>query len=382
MKRSVELSGVEQTPGLSNGEIRAELRGIAQATDDLLQALESSGFPQELQQSSTYNLHTLDKRLPKRTVYDLLLACETFASVTAPALLSAGKVGDLYTQANPLLQTVRHIERVTRGQSFAGGSGTTLHMQGLLLRSAFAAPQSQAALERLVESMTAAISGGGEQTAGRRFELRIGTRFLVPGSVLAITVGLIIFFLSGVAFATGAVTVSQNGVGFNALQNSMATQTAAASNSAANSTATASGQGGAASGKSATPTRTSNGNPTATPSGSTSTPTPNPASTPTLSASPAVIQPCIGTDAQFTLSYTGGSNAITWHANSPEPANIALSLDGTNFTSSVSGTLQPGASVTVYVRLLNDPTNPIGDIAVSGSNGIKTSSVRYDMSGC
>lgn len=365
----------EQTPGNTHGEIRAALHGIAQATDELLQALEAAGFPQELQQSSHYSLHTLDKRLPKRTVYDLLLACETFASITAPALLSAGNTEDMYTQANPLLQTVRHIAGVTRGQSSAGGSGTTLHMQGLLLRSAFATAQSQFALARLVECLTAATSGGGEQTVGRRFDLRVGTRFLVPGSVIGITLALIIFFLSGVAFATGAIRVSQNGVGFSTLQNGMATQTATASNGAVSATATANGQ------KSA-PTQAPNGYPTATPSGRTSTPTPKPTSAPTLSTSPAVIQPCIGTDKQFTLSYTGGSNAITWHVNSPDTANIALSLDGTNFTSSVSGTLQPGASVTVYVRLLNDPSNPTGNINVNGSNGVKGSSVGYDTTGC
>ena len=384
MKRSQVLSGTETSSGVGGVEVRARLREMAQATDELLHALEASGLRQGSHQSPQYSLNVLDRRLPKRDVYDLLLACETLATVTGPTLLASDTVQEVRMRAYSLLQTVRLIARITGTHVPAGESGATPRLNGLLLHSAFASPVAQDALAHLVEHLTEVASGDGEQIAATRFEVRIGTRFLVPGSVIALTLALIIFFLSGVAFASGAITLSPHGIDFSTLQNIMATQTAAASNSDVSATATANAQRSTPSGQSATPTLMPNGYPTATSSGRKSTPTPTSTapSASTLATSPASIQLCFGTDTRFTVSYTGSSSAITWHASSPDAANIALSLDGTNFTNSVSGALQPGASLAVYVRLLNDVPIPPGNIAVTGSNGAKGSSVRYDTSGC
>lgn len=357
-------------------DVRARLQGIAEATDDLLHALDAAGIRSAAQQSPQYNLHSLDRRLPKRSVFDLLLACETLATVTGPTLLASGKERDLQSQTQPLLDTVRHIARVTQGRSVAGASGSTLQMSGLLLHSAFADPDSQNALARLIQQLSAVATVEGGQTKAKHFSVRIGTRFLVPGSVIAITLALIIFFLSGIAFATGAITLSQNGVALTTLQNTMATQTAASHTGAA---ATANSQHSTSTTQQATPASPANSQATATPPPG-KKPTPPP-STPTLSVSPAQIQPCAGTDAQFALARSGGSGSITWHATSPDAANIALSVDGTSFAPSVSGSLDPGGNVTIYVRLLND-VQITGIIPVSGSSGVSGTSVNYTSMGC
>lgn len=362
MKRAQAPSTTDLASNGGDARIRAGLRGVAQASDDVLRAVEAVGLRQAASRTPHYSLNSLDRRLPKRDVYDFLLACETLATVTGPTLLASGGARELRARAHPLLHTARLIQRATRDRPSAGDSGATLRMNGVLLYTAFTSPQGKDALARLAERLSDVTSGDGEQIAATRFELRLGTRFLVPGSVIAITLGLIFFFLSGIAFATGAINFSRGGIALSSLR-----AVAPTPNSAATATATAMVN---------SPTAT-------TPSGGAPTQAP-PSKAPSgaaLSIAPASIQPCAGSDTQFTLSYAGGSSATAWRASSPDTANIALSLDGTTFTSSVSGALQPGASITVYVRLLNDiPTS--GAIAVTGSSGVKGASIRYDSANC
>src|SRR5262249_305788 len=103
---------------------------------------------------------------------------------------------------------------------------------------------------------------------------------------------------------------------------------------------------------------------------------------PVLAVAPSTITPCFQQpDEQFVITYSSGQGALTWTATSPDPTNYMLSTDDAHFSGSATGTLQPGKSVTVFVRRIND-VSTIGQINVSGSNGAASRAVTYDSSNC
>ena len=382
----VEMTQSVATQEPTADDIRAHLHAIAEASADVLSALDAAGVHPETRPSSRFSLHALDRRLPRRSVHDLLLACETFAAVTGPTLLSSEKLRELHAQAQSLLQVVHVVELVTREATQVGASGTTMHLGGLLLRAALATSEAQDALTRLAYHLGALSAEPEGRAAARRFEVRIGTRFLVPGSVIGLTLVLILFFLSGIAFATGAVSLSSTGVAFSKLQGGAATQTATSSAHPGSATQTANQPQSTPAGRHATPTALPtipSARATATPYGH-ATPTslpPTPPATPTLSVAPSVVNPCVDVDKQFTVNYTGGAQVTNWTVTSSDPSTIGVSLDGVTFASSVNGSLSPDGSRTIYVRLLRDiPTS--GTLSVSGSGGVSGATVRYDSTTC
>jgi hypothetical protein len=128
----------------------------------------------------------------------------------------------------------------------------------------------------------------------------------------------------------------------------------------------------------ATPRPAQTSAPPATPTGPPRGPTPTPSS-PTLSVS-QLNQP-LCPDAHFLITLAGGQRPLSWDAASPDPAAIRLGLDNQTFHPTASGTLQPGQSVTVYVRALQS-TQLIGQITVSASDGLPPQMVHYDTSDC
>src|SRR5262249_7154996 len=143
-------------------------------------------------------------------------------------------------------------------------------------------PAVQADLERLVKLFDQATMLADSEHTKKRFVLRLGTRFLVPGSVLLGALALIVFLLGSIIFATGTVAVTPRGlIVTNPLANAAATATVHAPTHAPTHATT----------HDATPT------PQATATGggqqATSTPTPRPPpAAPVLAVAPPSITPC------------------------------------------------------------------------------------------
>ena len=371
-------TAAEPAAGTRETELQATLSKVYRGSRTLAEAISAVSAAQGLDGVTGQNLQALDRSLPRQTLEDMLLACEAYASVTGPSALAVGDLATMRSDAERILSRLQVLARPPRSQR---GTGTTGQHQALGLRIVLSNEQVAEPLRDLIAFFSELAYAEGEK-AHKRFALRIGTRFLVPGSVLAGTLALIIFLTGGIVFATGAVTFSPQGVAFSNPLGSAAGVTNATSHGTPGAQGTAGGSGSisptgtAASGPGQAPNATATPKPSAQP-----TATPVPSGSPVLTVSPSDVQPCQGTDAQFSNIYSSGSGTVTWTATSPDPSNIALSSNGTSFGQQVSGTLRPGQQVTLYVRLLND-TPITGQISVTGSNGAAPTSATYDSTGC
>lgn len=347
-------------------------------TRKLAEAISTASATQDAGVVTNRSLQQLDRGLPRQTLGDLLLACEAYASMTGPSALAAGDLTTVRVEAERIISLLRPLARVSRSRRI---TDTTVQLPAVGLRTVLSDEHVIRSFNSLIAAFAELANVEGEQVR-KRFAVRIGTRYLVPGSVLAATLALILFFVGGIAFATGAVTLSPQGVTFSNPLGSAANAANIARHGAPGSQGTPGGVGGTSA--TSTPGTGSGQAPSATPTSKPSpqpTATPVPSGGPALTVSPSSVQPCQGTDAQFAITYTSGSGSVTWTATSPDPSNIALSTNGNTFSQQVGGTLRQGQQVTVYVRLLND-TPITGQISVTGSNGVAPTSATYDSTGC
>jgi hypothetical protein len=360
-------SVMRATAGPSESDVRILIQEIAQATQAIVSALDNAGLDEQLRQSPEYILRTLDRSLPKQSLGELLLACEAFASVTGPSVLATGDLSLFYDEAQYLGDIVQTLGRcVSSRQRLTRVTGV---MQGLRLRATLSEPAVLAGLTHLGDLFASVASTETHAARPRRRLLSLlpfGRRFIVPGTVLASALAFIIFLTGTIAFATGQVPVPAHGLVIPGL-----------SHAATSTPQTHSTSGGTP--VPATPTPKV-GVPTATPGAHTPTPSPTPGK-PLLSISQSLIQPCQGIDAQFSIVAGTGQSAVSWTATSPDPTNIQVSTNDQNFSAHVSGTLQPGQSVTVYVRVTNDTNTNNGTIGISANNG-HSYGVQYDTSNC
>jgi hypothetical protein len=340
-------------------EVHALLERTVEATNRLAVRLDAAGLNRALRQSPTYTLRSLDRALPNYTVEDLLLACEAYATVTAPSALATGDPTRVRDEALRTLQLLRALAGGIRGRRRLTGM-TTVGIQGSFLRSAFSEPAVRAALVALMESLSALACMDSTQQRKRPRLLPVGVGCFVPGTVLASALALIVFLLTSFAFATGQIAKSPHGVDVSALVDGNH-HTGATS---AHATPTA---------RIGAPTPQSTAGATPTP-GLTPTATP-PSGSPTLSVSKSLVMPCLGAPDSFTLTYAGGQNPITWTATWPDHTDIALTP--------ANGTLQPngsGSSANITVMLVND-VSVTGSVNISTGNGL-SQSVNYDSTGC
>lgn len=338
--------------------ISALLEQILEATDHLTAGLNAAGMNQSLLTSSAYILRSLDRSLPAYTVEELLLTFQAFATVTAPSALAMDDLGQIRDEAMRMLRLLTTLRASVHGRRRLTGS-TTVGVNVTFLQSAFSKPEVRDALIRLLGAFTELASIGADKQHKRR-PLAIGVGYFIPGTVLITTLGLIFFLLTSIAFATGQIAISSNGVNVTALSNAI--QQSGAKN--AQATATAVPQ----------PTATPTPRPIPTASRS-ATATPNTSATPTLSVSKSTVQPCLGTPDSFTLIYANGSTPARWTASWQDTTNIALSP--------ASGTLQTngsGRSTTITVTLVNDGSFT-GTITITTNNNL-TQTVTYDSTGC
>src|SRR5258708_35356749 len=118
----------------SDVEVRALLDQIVEATNRLAAGLDAAGLNQPLRQSPAYKLRSLDRSLPNHTVEDLLLACEAYATVTAPSALATGDFIRVPDEALRTLQLLRALAGGVRGRRRQTGM-PTVRAPGSILRS-------------------------------------------------------------------------------------------------------------------------------------------------------------------------------------------------------------------------------------------------------
>ncbi len=353
----------------SDVEVRALLDQMVEATNRLAAGLDAVGLNQQLRQSPAYTLRSLDRSLPNYTVEDLLLACEAYATVTAPSALATGDFLRVPDEALHILQLLRALAGGVRGRRRQTGM-TTVGVPGSFLRSAFNEPAVQAALAALMESLSALAFMGSTQQQKRRRLLPVSVGCFVPGIVLAGALTLIVFLLMSIAFAAGQIAISPNGLAVPVLSDGIHHKGATSANATVTARANA-----VAPQPTGMPRAQPTGTPRAQPTAGASPTATTPAGSPTLSVSKSSVSPCLGTPDAFTLTYSGGQSLITWTATPSDQTDIALNPP--------NGTLQPsgaGSSTNVTVTLVND-VSITGTITISTSNNL-TRTVQYDSTGC
>jgi hypothetical protein len=351
----------------SEVEVRTLLDQVMEATNQLAAGLDAAGLNQQLRQSPAYTLRSLDRSLPNYTVEGLLLACEAYATVTAPSALATGDLIRVRDEALHALQLLRALAGAIRGRRWLTGM-TTIGIQSSFLRSAFNEAAVRAALAALIESLSALALMDSTQQRKRRRLLPVGVGCFVPGIVLASALALIVFLLTSIAFATRQIAISPNGVAVPVLSDGIHHKGATSANVTPTSNVTPTAR---ASATGPQPTGTARAQTTA---GPTSSATPPPGS-PTLSVSKSTVGPCPGTPDSFTLTYSGGQSPITWTATPSDRTDVALSP--------ASGMLQlsgPGRSVNITVTLVNG-VSITGTMTISTSNNL-TQTVYYDSTDC
>jgi hypothetical protein len=362
----------------SDVNVRALLDQIVEATNRLAAGLDAAGVNQPLRQSPAHTLRTLDRGLPNYTVEDLLLACEAYAIVTAPSALATGDLTQVRDEALHTLQLLRALAGSARGWRRLTGM-TTVGVQGAFLRSAFNESTVRAALGALMEPLSALAFMDSTPQRTRRRLLPVGVGCFVPGTVLASALALIVFLLTSIAFATGQIALSPNGIAVSAFSDESHHKggiAASAASASATPTARTSAPGPQPTATPhATSTATTTASPTATPTAGASPTATTPAGSPTLSASRSTVSPCVGTPDAFILTYSGGQSSVTWTATPSDPTDITLNPP--------NGTLQPsgaGSATNVTVTLVND-VSITGTITISTSNNL-TRTVQFDSTGC
>jgi serine/threonine-protein kinase len=128
------------------------------------------------------------------------------------------------------------------------------------------------------------------------------------------------------------------------------------------------GLGGGSTSANATATAAAISTPTTIPTATlvpTATPRPTATSVPSLSISPTTVQPCFGSDDQFTITYTGGPSSASMTATSTS-GRIGLYLNGGNPTGTVTTTLYSGGQTVIHVRALHSYSQVKIQVNISG----------------
>ena len=111
----------------------------------------------------------------------------------------------------------------------------------------------------------------------------------------------------------------------------------------------------------------------------TATATATPSGAPRLTIAPQNVEPCVGTTPpKFTISYASGQGSVAWTAKVDTTANAQVSLTQSNFSAQVSGILQPGQHVDVYVQAVSNDAS--GQITIQAPSSPPP--VTYDSSNC
>lgn len=201
------------TTGRVAEDVRAWLRATSLATEQLIDELEATGLPKSVRQAPTGRmLPALDRSLPWQTLDDFLAACEAYTLVTAPSAFSRGDVGALRHGAEQLRFTLEMLLS-TANARHTWTTNTIPCMQASLLPAALGEPRVQHALRALLEPLTqlSAVDHGDRLSPRRRLR-PLGDRFLMPGSVVATALALIVFLLGTVRTVTGTVNTSAGGI--------------------------------------------------------------------------------------------------------------------------------------------------------------------------
>lgn len=350
------------TPSVDTKDISAHFRAllnrVTETTTDLERTFESTLAPEQLRVARDQALTAIDQRMPRLSLGELLVASEVYVSITAPTALADNNLRAAYRDAERLRNALRQLSAIQQSRA---PTGQTTITQGFMLRGLLSAPAVSKHVRQLEDLYAQLAQLADEDTTKSRPVFRLGTRFLVPISVLVSAAALIAFLFGGIAFATGAVNVNVHGI---ALTNPLATATVVRAPTQAPTTP---------------PAPVGATQPTAAPS-SPSTATPQ--SAPAISVSPSTVTPCYQSpDTRFVITYSSGNGPLNWTATSPDPSNYQLSIDGSTFNGSVSGGLNPGQSVTITVRLVN-LSDTSGQFAITASGGAATRYVVYDSSNC
>lgn len=353
-----EDAGEIASSGWSAAELHTMLGAVAQAVDDLVIELDDVGLAQQLRKSPSSDLRSLDRSLPHYPLEELVLACEAYATVTAPAALATDNLTEVREEAQRLLQILQTIANAGRSRRRLPGLGfTSTGTQNVFLRSAFGDSQVQDALSALIEALSplAALNGGKLQKRG--WALRFGPRYIIPVVVLGGAIALVVLLIGSFAFANREAAILPNGLGIPGLPGG---------NSASATATTASGA----------QTSTTTSSPPATAASPTSAPAataPASSGSPKITLSKNTLSICPGSPDSFTITYSGGQQPITWTASWPDHANITISPS--------SGSLQSGDSTTVTVNMLTD-TGAASTITIIPGGGLSPRTLNYDGANC
>lgn len=387
-------------------KLAARLRDVGQATHAFALALDDAGLTPRLGESPVPLQSARARRTnPKQSVTDILLACEALATITGPQSLATGDTGRVHDEARRLARVLRALAEVAAladddtpdASVAAADDASNSDSAPLPLLAILRADPVRSALARLADLLADLAAVERAQPGRDRWTLRIGTRILIPLSIVLITVALILFFAGGIVFATGAVAISPRGVVFsNPIDNTTPEQadqrpTVTAGHATA-TPATRATPGATSGGKTGAGSRTggSPGSaPTATPAGGSpgsAAPTPTRAppppatpSPPVVSVTPTTMAACQNKSESFEISYTSGQGTLNWTAT-VSAGGIQVSLNGTTgWTSQVSGTLQPLTRAKVFVL---SPTGASGAVTVTFSAGLPNRTVTIDNSAC
>lgn len=351
--------GAIASSGWSAAELHSMLGVVATAVDDLAMELDAVGLTQQLRNSPSCDLHTLDRSLPHYPLEELLLACEAYATVTGPAALATDNLAEVREEAQRLQQILQTIAGAGRSRRRLPGMGfTSTGTQNVFLRSAFGDPQVQDALSALIDTLAplAIINGGSLPKRG--WASRIGPRYIIPVVVLGGAIALVVLLIGSFAFANKGAGILPNGLGIPGLARGVnSSATATAQNNSGAPTATLASSSSAAA--------------TAPTTQSTAT-APSSSGSPKIALSKSVLSVCPGSPDSFTISYSGGQ-PITWTASWSDHTNITLNPS--------SGSLQSGVPVSVMVDALTD-TGGAGTITIIPGGGASPQTLNYDASNC
>jgi hypothetical protein len=361
-KRASERDAtIATTAGQSGEDARDLLRRIPAAASALLDELEAADLTPSMRQAPGCELHALDRSLPRQSVDDLLAECEAFAFVTGPSALAQDDTRAVRDEAEHffgIFETL--LKSGTRRPRATWMTGASTSMQAPLLRGALGTPETQDALYHLTELFDQ-LATFGEQEHGTRRGLGLlpaGRRVFTPVLILTLAGALIAVLLGAIGLASG------KGPGIFLGEVPSNVVPTATSTSGSSATATPS--------DAATPTTGRNGTPTSRVTATTS-------GAPKLTIAPQNVGPCVGaTPPKFTISYSTGQSSAPWTATVDDTAKVQVSLNQANFSGQVSGTLQPGQHVDVYVQAVTNDTSGQITIQAPGS----PPPVTYDSTNC
>src|SRR5262249_20047810 len=180
--------------GQPGDDARDLLRRIPAAASALLNKLEAAGLTPSMRQAPGYELHALDRSLPRQSVDDLLAECEAFAFVSGPSALAQADTRTMRDQAERFFDVFASMltagKRRPRGAWMPSGSTP---MQAPLLRGALGTRETQDALYRLTDLFGQLATIGEQEHGGRRGLglLPAGRRVFTPVLILTLAAALI-----------------------------------------------------------------------------------------------------------------------------------------------------------------------------------------------